>query len=96
MTLPLSFSARLDADELLSILREVSEGPDQLRQPFFELFQCRSELARAETYSRPAFNTGEVIVTLKPSERLLELLAAARAAKAEQVGLCSATIRLPG
>jgi hypothetical protein len=64
-------------------LAEVSERLPEVCERFPELPQRNSDLFRVKDDSFLAIRTGDLVVTLEPTERLSELVTAARAWKNE-------------
>lgn len=77
-------SIRTESTELLALLREIGEseqhdldGLPNLPQSIAEF----SQLVSVQSDYLSAEGTGELVVRLKPTERLIELVAATRARK---------------
>jgi len=68
----------------LQSLRDVADALPEMLKRFPELPQRNSELFRVKDDSFLAVTTGDLVITLEPTERLMEVIAAARAWKAER------------
>lgn len=75
---PLNVTLRVDSSTLVATLEELSAFPEVADQ-FFNFLESGLELFRADTKGPAALATGDVWIRLEPSDRLLALLAAARA-----------------
>ena len=69
--------------EGLNSLREVRHALPEVCESNPDLPQRNSELFRIKDDSFMAVRTGDLVITLEPTERLMELVAAARARKGE-------------
>lgn len=67
-----------ECDELMAVLDELKtlELPEEVRQAFLDLGNDWSQLVRTESHTTPG---ADITVTFHPSDRLLALVAAARA-----------------
>jgi hypothetical protein len=80
-----SVTIKADNAPLLAALAELTaaELPPHIRLRLLDLGQLAPKLVRLEVDNRPALGATEVLVTLQPSELLLDLLAAVRAGDGE-------------
>jgi hypothetical protein len=67
----------------LQSLYDVSKALPEVCERFPELPQCSSDLFCVKNDSFLAIRTGDLVITLEPTERLAELIAAARAWKSK-------------
>lgn len=68
----------------LQSLRDVADALPEMLKRFPELPQRSSELFRVKDDSFLAVATGDLVITLEPTERLTEVITAARAWKVER------------
>ncbi|MBZ5580170.1 MAG: hypothetical protein LAP40_26725 [Acidobacteriia bacterium] len=70
--------------EGLRCLRFIRDAGPETREYFSQFLNSNTELFRIKDDNVFAVGTGDMVITLEPSERLRELMAAVRAWKAER------------
>ena len=68
-----------EAKQAIWLLRKVSSALPQFRDRFPELPQSAADCFRVKDNCVPTVGTGELIITLEPTEQMLKFVAAVRA-----------------
>lgn len=78
-TISETIAFRCDCTAVARLLAELAEPPSEIRDALLRAFEAGEELFLLETDDLLTRRTGEMLVRLKPTDRLLGLLAAAGA-----------------
>lgn len=72
----LSIRLRFDASQATRLLAELGDAPSEIRDAFLGALEAGEQLFLLECDDRLACRTGEMIVRLQPTDRLIRLFAA--------------------